>query len=78
MFHRSRWERSIVNRCKSVCINIYIYIYNIYFVIISDNENDVLNALKDGTISILCDDNYNDEELKIHQNADLNEINQSM
>lgn len=46
-------------------------------MIISDNEDDVLNALKDGTMSLLCD-NYIDAELKIQNAEIIDEINKSM
>jgi len=55
----------------------YIFIIYVYFFIISENEEHVINALEDGDISIFCE-NYNNAELNI-QNAEVfDEINESM
>ncbi|KMQ91895.1 hypothetical protein RF55_8187 [Lasius niger] len=50
--------------------------FNSLYLHTTDNEDDVLHALKDGNMSILCD-NYNDAELKIQNVEIIDEINKT-
>lgn len=52
------------------------YISECIYNQIKNNEDDILNALKDGTMSILCG-NYNDTELKIQEAGIINKINKN-
>lgn len=54
-------------------IHVYKFIY-MFFIIISENEERVINALEDGNVTILCNNN---DDLMTKNSEVINEIDES-